>query len=163
MSTIKKQFLGLVAWLVVCFSASAVGAIASIQAKSFYGQLVQPFWAPPGWLFGPVWTILFGLMAVSVWLVWCSGGFRANVAVLVFFLIHLAVNALWSWLFFAWKLGAIAFANIVLLWLFIAVLVVCFIRIRLLAGLLLMPYLFWVGFALFLNYSLLKLNPLLLG
>ena len=74
----QRQILGLIGWLVVTFAASALGAVVSIQAKSFYSQLVQPAWAPPPWIFGPVWTILYALMAISAWLVWRSGGFRAN-------------------------------------------------------------------------------------
>ncbi len=74
----QKQILGLVAWLLVSFAASAVGAVASIHARSFYGQLIQPQWAPPGSVFGPVWTTLYVLMAIAAWLVWRTGGFRAH-------------------------------------------------------------------------------------
>lgn len=73
-----KQVLGLIGWLVLSFAASAVGAAASIQAQSFYGQLVQPSWAPPPWVFGPVWTVLFSLMAIAAWLVWRCGGIRRH-------------------------------------------------------------------------------------
>lgn len=96
----QRQILGLIGWLVVTFAASAVGAVASIQAKSFYSQLVQPAWAPPPWIFGPVWTILYALMAISAWLVWRSGGFYTNRAALSFFIVQLFLNSLWSWLFF---------------------------------------------------------------
>jgi benzodiazapine receptor len=98
----QRQILGLIGWLVVTFAASALGAVASIQAKSFYSQLVQPAWAPPPWIFGPVWTILYALMAISAWLVWRSGGFRTNRTALSLFIVQLLLNALWSWLFFAW-------------------------------------------------------------
>ena len=66
----QKQIMGLVGWLIVSFAASAVGAVASIQAKSFYSQLVQPDWAPPPEVFGPVWTVLYALMGIAAWLVW---------------------------------------------------------------------------------------------
>jgi benzodiazapine receptor len=95
----QRQILGLIGWLVVTFAASALGAVASIQAKSFYSQLVQPAWAPPPWIFGPVWTILYALMAISAWLVWRSGGFRTNRTALSLFIVQLLLNALWSWLF----------------------------------------------------------------
>jgi tryptophan-rich sensory protein len=151
------------AWLVVSYGASAVGAVASIQAKSFYGQLLQPAWSPPPWLFGPVWTVLYALMAIAAWLVWRSGGFRTHPIALALFLGQLILNALWSWLFFAWQLGAGAFADIVLLWMLIVATLVGFWRVRPLAGVLLLPYLLWVSFALALNYVLWQLNPQVLG
>ena len=159
----QKQILGLVGWLVVSFVASAVGAIASIQAKTFYGELAQPSWAPPASVFGPVWTILYALMAISAWLVWRSGGFRANRSALSLFLVQLALNALWSWLFFAWHLGAWAFVDIVVLWMLIVATLISFWRVRPLAGALLIPYLLWVSFAAALNYSVWQLNPQVLG
>ena len=159
----QRQILGLIGWLVVSFAASAVGAVASIQAKSFYSQLAQPAWAPPPWLFGPVWTVLYALMAIAAWLVWRSGGFRTNRIALSFFLVQLALNALWSWIFFAWHRGALAFADIVLLWVLIVATLVFFWRVRPLAGALLIPYLLWVSFASVLNYALWQLNPQVLG
>jgi len=159
----QKQMLGLVGWLAVSFAASAVGAVASIQAKSFYGQLVQPDWAPPPSLFGPVWTVLYALMGIAAWLVWRSGGFRTNRQALTLFLVQLGLNALWSWLFFAWHRGAFAFTDIVVLWLFIAATLVSFWRVRPLAGALLIPYLLWVSFAAVLNYFVWQLNPQVLG
>lgn len=159
----QKQTLGLFGWLAISYTASAIGAVASIQAKSFYSQLAQPAWAPPPSLFGPVWTVLYALMAIAAWLVWRSGGFRTNRIALSFFFGQLALNALWSWLFFAWHLGALAFAEIVLLWAFIVTTLVSFWRVRPLAGALLIPYLVWVSFASALNYSLWQLNPLILG
>ena len=159
----QKQFLGLIGWFAVSFAASAVGAMASIQAKSFYGQLVQPSWAPPAWLFGPVWTILYALMATAAWLIWRAGGLRANRVALSLFLLQLAFNALWAWLFFAWHLGALAFADIGLLWLLIVATLISFWRVSRLAGTLLVPYLLWVSFAAGLNYSVWQLNPGVLG
>ena len=158
-----RQILGLIGWFVVSFAASAVGAVASIQAKSFYSQLAQPTWAPPPWLFGPVWTVLYALMAIAAWLVWRSGGFRANRIALSLFLLQLALNALWTWFFFAWHHGALAFTDIVLLWVLIVATLVSFWRVRPLAGTLLIPYLLWVSFASVLNYSVWQLNPQVLG
>ena len=155
--------LGLIGWFIVSFAASAVGAVASIQAKSFYSQLAQPEWAPPAFLFGPVWTALYALMAIAAWLVWRSGGFRSNRFALSLFLVQLALNALWSWLFFAWQRGALAFVDIVLLWILIVATLVSFWRVRPLAGALLIPYLLWVSFASALNYTLWQLNPQFLG
>lgn len=158
-----KQTIGLFGCLAICFAASGIGVIASISAASFYAQLVQPHWAPPPSVFGPVWTILFALMGIAAWLVWRTGGFRANRSALSLFLLQLAVNALWSWLFFAWHRGDLAFADIMLLWLLIVATLVSFWRVRPLAGALLIPYLLWVSFAAALNFSMWQLNPQLLG
>lgn len=159
----RRQFAGLIAWLAVCFVAAAIGSIASIQAASFYAQLVRPEWAPPAAWFGPVWTVLYALMGVAAWLVWRVGGFRGARAALTVFLVQLALNALWSWLFFRWKLGAPAFIGIVLLWLLIVATLAAFWRIRKAAAALLVPYLLWVGFAAALSHSVWRLNPGALG
>lgn len=159
----QKQITGLIIWVLVCYATSAVGALASIQARSFYGQLVQPAWAPPGWVFGPVWTVLYALMAIAAWLIWRSGGINGNRAALALFVIQLVFNALWSWLFFAWHLGALALADVLLLWALIAVTIVLFWRKSPYAGILLIPYLLWVTFAAALNYAVWQLNPQALG
>lgn len=161
--SIRRQALGLAGWVLLCFTASAIGAIASVQAQSFYGQLVQPDWAPPAAVFGPVWTTLYALMAISAWLVWRSGGFATHPQALRLFVVQLGINALWSWLFFAWQQGALALIEVLCLWLCLLATLVMFWRIRPLAGLLLLPYLVWVSFAALLNYSLWQLNPELLG
>jgi len=158
----KIRYLALIGWLLLSFLVSAVGAAASIQAKSFYLVLTQPTWAPPSWVFGPVWTILYAMMAIAAWLVWRVGGFKKNFMALSFFLVQLALNALWSWLFFYWHSGSLAFVDIVLLWVFIVITLILFWRVRPLAGVLLIPYLLWVSFASALNYSLWQLNLIVL-
>ncbi len=151
--------MALLGWLLVTFAAAAVGAVASVEAREFYAQLQRPAWAPPGWLFGPVWTALFALMAVSAWLVWRRCGFtRAH----LLFLAQLVVNALWSWLFFAWQQGALAFVEALVLWLLIAGTAAAFWRLHRAAALLLVPYLLWVSFAVGLTYSVWQRNPGLL-
>lgn len=157
------QALGLAAWLAVSFITAAIGSIASVQAGPFYAALVRPDWAPPPDVFGPVWSILYALMGIAAWLVWRVGGFRAARAALVLFLVQLAVNALWSWLFFAWHLGALAFVDILLLWALVLATLVAFWRIRPWAGALLVPYLLWISFAAALNLSVWQLNPQVLG
>ena len=161
--TTQKQILGLLAWLVVSFIAAAIGGAASIQAGSFYTQLLRPDWAPPAAIFGPVWTVLYALMGISAWLVWRVGGFRAAKSALTLFLVQLAFNALWSWLFFGWRRGGLAFADILLLWALIIATLIFFWRIRPLAGALLVPYLLWVSFATALNYAVWQRNPQILG
>jgi len=159
----NQQVLGLVGWLLVSFAAAAIGSAASIQAGPFYAQLVRPEWAPPASVFGPVWTVLYALMGIAAWLVWRIDGFRGARTALTLFLVQLAVNALWSWLFFAWHLGAASFADIVVLWVLIVATMITFWRISRLAAALLVPYLLWVSFASVLNYYMWQLNPQILG
>jgi translocator protein len=158
-----KQFIGLVAWLVICFVVAGLGSAASVQAGSFYMELVRPDWAPPPSIFGPVWTALYATMGIAAWLVWRINGFRSARTALALFLVQLLLNALWSWIFFAWHLGALAFADIVLLWVLIVATLISFWRIQPLAGALLIPYLLWVSFASALNYSVWQRNTQMLG
>ena len=150
----------LAGWLAASFAAAALGAVATRQAPEFYAQLARPDWAPPGWLFGPVWTVLYALMGIAAWRVWRKAGFGSA---LYLFLAQLALNALWSWLFFAWRLGAAAFAEVVVLWALIAATLAAFLRIDRLAGALLLPYLLWVSFACALTYAVWRANPQVLG
>lgn len=159
----QKQILGLIGWLAVCFAASVIGAVASIDAGEFYTQLLRPGWAPPGAVFGPVWTALYALMGIAAWQVWRAGGLGANRLALGLFLAQLSLNALWSWLFFAWRLGGWAFVDVLLLLALIVATLVAFWRVRPDAGMLLVPYLLWVAFAAALNYSVWQLNPQALG
>jgi tryptophan-rich sensory protein len=159
----SKQILGLAGWLVITFVAAAIGGAASVNAGSFYTQLVLPEWAPPSWVFGPVWTVLYVVIGIAAWLVWRTDGFRAARGALMLFLAQLALNALWSWLFFGWHRGALAFADILLLWVLIIATLIAFWRVRALAGWLLVPYLVWVSFASALNYAAWQLNPQSLG
>lgn len=147
-------------WLLVAFAAAAVGAIASVDAASFYARLAKPSWAPPGWVFGPVWTTLYALMGIAAWLVWRAPGSRR--AALGLFVAQLAANALWSWLFFAWHRGALAAVEVLLLLGLIAATVMAFWRVSRLAALLMLPYLLWVGFASVLTWTVWRSNPGLL-
>lgn len=151
------QFLGLLGWLLVAFAAAAVGAVASVEAAVFYAQLSKPPWAPPGWLFGPVWSVLYFLMGVSAWLVWRTPGRKQGA--LALFGLQLAANALWSWLFFAWHRGALASVEVLVLLALIVWTVAAFWRISRAAAVLLVPYLVWVGFASSLTWSVWQRNP----
>lgn len=157
------QAIGLAAWLLVTFAAAAAGGFASARASAFYAELMRPFWAPPAWLFGPVWSTLYVLMGVSAWLVWRSRGFAGARAALLIFVAQLGANALWTWLFFVWRQGELAFAEILLLWAMIAATIVLFWRISRVAAALLVPYLAWVSFAAALTYAVWRRNPALLG
>jgi translocator protein len=159
----QKQIVGLMGWLIVSFIAAAIGGTASVHAGPFYAQLVRPDWAPPPSIFGPVWTVLYALMGIAAWLVWRVAGLRAAKFALIFFVLQLVFNALWSWFFFGWHRGGLAFADILLLWVSIVATLISFWRVRPLAGVLLVPYLLWVSFASALNYSIWQLNPQVLG
>lgn len=156
-----QEWSGLAGWLLLCFTAAALGAWGSSEAPTFYSSLDQPDWAPPGWLFGPVWTVLYTMQAVAAWLVWRERHSSGRYQAIGVFLIQLAVNALWSWLFFAWQLGALALFNILVMWLLIAIATLRFRRIQPLAAALLLPYLLWVSFAALLNASIWWRNPVL--
>ena len=158
-----RQGTGLLVWILISFAAAAVGGIASVQAGSFYLDLVRPAWAPPAWLFGPVWSVLYLLMAVAAWLVWRARGLVRARAALTLFVAQLVVNALWTWLFFVWHHAGWAFAEILLLWLLIVATMLAFSRTSQLAAALLLPYLVWVSFASALTFSLWQLNPGVLG
>ncbi len=159
------QWVALVGWILLAALAGAVGGLASINSREYYAGLAQPEWAPPGWVFGPVWTTLYVLMAIAAWLVWRtqvtagSGAARARRNGLWLFVAQLVLNALWTWLFFAWHKGALAFIEILVLWLAIALTSWQFARVRVVAGWLLVPYIAWVGFAAALTWAVWQANP----
>ena len=157
------QLPALAGWVVFTFVFAAIGAFATSQAGAFYQQLDRPAWAPPAWLFGPAWTALYALMAVAAWRVYRTASERSVRPELTLYVVQLALNALWSWLFFAWHNGPLAFAEIIVLWLAIAATIVAFGRRDRVAGLLLLPYIAWVTFAGALCYSIWQRNPGVLG
>jgi len=158
----RSALPSLLGWLVVSFAAAAIGAVPSLEAAVFYRELDRPDWAPPPSVFGPVWTVLYALMGIAAWRVWRVRGARLSQSALRLFLGQLGLNALWSWLFFGWRLGGFAFFDILILWVLIAATLVAFWRISRLAGALLVPYWLWVSFAAVLNYRIWQLNPALL-
>ncbi len=162
-TTLLRAAAGLAGWALIVAAAAVAGGIASAGAAEFYQRLDRPAWTPPVWAFGPVWSTLYTLMAIAAWLVWRERGFAGAPIALTVFLAQLALNALWSWLFFVWQAGALAVAEIALLWVLIVANLVLFWRVRRLAGLLLVPYLAWVTLAAALTLSLWQRNPQLLG
>lgn len=149
--------MGLCGWLLLSFAAAAPGELC--PPGEWYAALQKPSWNPPGWLFGPVWSMLYTMMAVAAWLVWRRGGFAAQGRPLRAFLAQLGLNALWTPLFFGLHWPCAAFAEILLLCLAIAWTIVVFGRVQRAAGWLLVPYLAWVCFAAVLNGTLCRLNP----
>ncbi len=154
----RREWLALGGWLLACYLTAAVGSVAGGPGP-WYQALDKPSFNPPSWVFGPVWTVLYAMMAVAAWLVWRRRGVGGRRTVLALFVVHLVLNAAWSWLFFGVQRPDLAFAEIVVLWAAILALVLLFWRIRPLAGALLLPYLAWVTFAAFLNYTLWQMNP----
>ena len=154
-----KSFIGLGGWALATFAAGGLGAIASRNAPTFYAQLAKPSWAPPSWLFGPVWTTLYVMMAASAWLVWRKAGWTGARGALWLFLVQLACNALWSWCFFAWRRGGLAFGEVVVLLALIVACIIAFARVHRVAAMLLVPYLAWVSFATALTFAVWRANP----
>jgi len=156
--------LAIVIKLIVClaltFSAAFIGSIFTRDAvNNWYATLNKPSFTPPDWLFGPVWTILYILMAISAFIVWQKG--LANPAVriaLTIYLIQLILNGFWSVIFFSLKLPWLAFIEIILLWSAIVFTILMFARVSIIAALLLVPYMLWVSFAAVLNFSIWLLN-----
>lgn len=155
-NTPGRGLLALAGWVLLCFAAASMGGL--FMPGDWYATLKKPSWNPPGWIFGPVWTALYAMMAVAAWLVWKQGGFKTQRRALTMFLVQLALNALWTPLFFGLHWTGVAFVEIVLLWLAIAATIAGFRPVSRLAAWLLAPYLAWVGFAAALNFKLWWLN-----
>ena len=147
----------MIGWLALCFAAA--GTPVFVSTGGWYVSLHKPWWNPPGWLFGPAWTLLYVLMAVAAWLVWREGGWKAQGRALGLFLVQWLLNKLWTPLFFGLHRPDLAFAEIILLWLAIAATLAAFWRVRKIAGVLLVPYLAWVSFAAVLNFTIWRMNP----
>jgi benzodiazapine receptor len=157
--SVGRSLLGLVAWVAACFGAAAIGSLFTSSAiPGWYADLNRPSWAPPNWLFGPVWTALYLMMAVAAWLIWRPGGFAGASGALILFGLQLAFNAAWSPLFFGLRSPGAAFAEIVVLWCLILATLIAFWRRLPVAGVLLLPYLLWVSFASALNFAIWRLN-----
>ncbi|WP_020524635.1 TspO/MBR family protein [Catelliglobosispora koreensis] len=149
------DWLALAAFAAAVIAVAAIGAIAVGGTAEQYNSLAQPSWAPPSWLFGPVWTVLYVMIALSGWLAWRKG---ASALVLTVYAAQLVLNAIWTPLFFGANRYGLAFADIVVLWILIVVTMVLFSRLSKLAAWLLAPYLLWVTFAAALNFSVWQLN-----
>jgi len=148
--------MALAGWLLLCFASASLGAF--FMPGEWYAALRKPAWNPPGWVFGPVWSVLYAMMAISAWLVWRQGGWGEQRKPLLIFLAQLALNAGWTPLFFGLQRPGIAFAEIIVLWLAIVCTIAAFWRVHRTAAWLLVPYLAWVSFAAVLNGSLWWLN-----
>lgn len=145
------------------FATAALGAMASVGAAEFYVRLTQPSWAPPARMFGPAWTLLYVMIGIAAWRVSLHSVSTERCRALILFFTQLVLNALWSWLFFAWKLGAWAMLDLVALFVTVLFTALNFWRINRPTGVLLLPYLAWLVFAGMPNWAIWSLNPALLG
>jgi tryptophan-rich sensory protein len=154
-----RPALMLIGFLLASFAAAAIGNVFTADGvRDWYPTLAKPTWTPPGWLFGPVWTVLYICIGVAGWLVWRRAGFAGARVAMIVFGVQLALNALWSVLFFGMRQPGWAFVEIVLLWIAIAGTIIAFWRHSRPASLLLAPYLLWVTFASALNFAIWQLN-----
>lgn len=146
----------------IIISIGAVFIVAYIASQfepgEWYQNLTRPAWTPPDWIFAPVWTALYLMMGLAAWLIWRQRGLKAAAKPLGFFLFQLILNGAWSWLFFGQHKIGFAFAEIVLLWIAIFITLILFWKRTAWAGILLLPYLVWVGFASVLNYAFWRMN-----
>ena len=148
--------LVLVGWLVLCLAAS--GTAIFVSTGGWYASLRKPVWNPPSWILGPVWTLLYVMMAVAAWLVWREGGWKKQSTPLGLFFFQWLLNVLWTPLFFGTHRMGIAYMEIVALWCVLAATLGLFWRVKTIAGILLVPYLIWVTFAAALNFTLWQMN-----
>ena len=153
----KNKFLTFILFLVITYSASLIGGLATINFKEpWYSLLNKPVFNPPDWIFAPVWTILYLMMTIAIWIFWHSKG-RDMPTVYIFF-IHLIFNTTWSIIFFVFHNLALALIILIGLILLIINLMFRFRRVNMLSFYMMIPYLLWCFFALILNFNLIALN-----
>ena len=161
MSSLYVRVTRLIAAVAICLFAGYIGSIFTMPAiPTWYAALAKPALNPPAWVFGPVWTVLYVLMGVALYLVWSKGWGHKSVQVATgIFAVQLFLNILWSYLFFGLQAPILALIEIALLWVAILMTVGAFYRVSVPAAALLVPYLLWVSFAAYLNYGIYALNP----
>ena len=155
-----NDVIKLVISIIACFAAAGIGSLFTFKAiPNWYAGLKKPSYTPPNWAFGPVWTALYLLMGISVFLVW-QKGLATNGALFAFILfwIQLVVNAIWSIVFFGKKSKGGGVITIIVLWLLIMVTMITSFRVSDWAGALLIPYIMWVSIASYLNIGIWLLN-----
>ncbi len=156
-----RETFRLISSLLIVLIIGSIGTLFTLpKITTWYASLMKPGWAPPNWLFGPVWTTLYILIGISLYLVWREGINRRDVQLALFvFSVQLILNLIWSIVFFGFESILGGFILIILLWLSILFNIIFFYRVSKSAGLLLLPYLLWVTIASYLNYAVYILNP----
>ena len=154
---LKNKFLSFILFALATYSASVIGGVATIEFKEpWYSLLIKPAFNPPGWVFAPVWTTLYLMMTIAIWIFWHSKNKDMNTVYLYF--IHLIFNTTWSIVFFIFHKILLALSVLIILILLIVVIMIRFKRVNIISFYLMIPYLLWCIFALSLNVSLLILN-----
>ncbi len=156
----SKEIFKLIVSILICQGAGIVGSVFTVPSiKTWYDALNKPSFGPPNAVFGPVWVTLFLMMGISLFLIWRQGSQVPGIKVaLTVFSVHLILNIIWSFLFFGLQSPRFAFIEIIVLWLAIALTIYLFYRISVISAVLLIPYILWVSFAAFLNFSIWQLN-----
>lgn len=155
----RQSWLSLIPFVLACLAAAAIGAGATRRSvKTWYPNLQRPSWTPPDWVFGPVWSTLYFMMALSSWLVWRDSPWTIARPALLLFVVQLILNALWSILFFGLRRPGPAFAEILILLTLIVATITAFLPLSFLAAWLLFPYAVWVAFASYLNFRIWQMN-----
>lgn len=155
----KINWLLLIGFVILCNLIGALGTLWTASDGDWYKNIIRPSFNPPSWIFGPVWTLLFTLMGISLYLVWVSPNSKIRTIALIIFAIHFVLNVLWSYLFFGLNNPLLAFIEILILLILIIITGIYFYKINKIAGYLFIPYVLWVSFASFLTYTIWRLNP----
>ena len=153
------RWITLLGWLALCFAVAGIsGSFTAHEVPGWYRTLIRPSFAPPDWVFGPVWTLLYALMAVAAWRISIAPASSTRNAALALFILQLALNFAWSLIFFRQHAIGAAFAEVLVLWAFIGGTTLIFSRLSPLAAWLMVPYWAWVSFASVLNWAFWRLN-----
>jgi tryptophan-rich sensory protein len=157
MNVLKNKFLSFLLFALITYSASAIGGMATIGFKEpWYSLLIKPSYNPPDWIFAPVWTTLYLMMTLAIWIFWHSK--NKNINTIYIYFIHLIFNTTWSVVFFIFHKIFLALVVLVILIFLIIVLIVRFKDVNMVSCYLMIPYLLWCCYALILNFSLFILN-----
>ena len=152
----KNKYLSLFFILLITFTASAIGGLVTSSFKEpWYSEIILPSYNPPSWIFGPVWTILYIMMSISIWKVWID---HNDKKILLIYFIHLFFNSIWSVIFFGFHSIGYALINLIIILTFIIILMKIYYNKNLLSFYLMVPYLLWSSYALILNTSIFLLN-----
>ena len=153
---LNNKYLSFTFIVLITFSASAIGGVVtSVYKEPWYSQIIQPFYSPPSWVFGPVWTTLYIFMSMAIWLNWVA--FKEK-RILIIYFVHLFFNAIWSVIFFGFHEILLAVFDLIIILIFIIWLMKIYYKNNKLSFLLMIPYLLWSSYALILNASILYLN-----
>lgn len=153
-----KKIWKLIISILIPFVASAIGSLFTANSISnWYVDLIKPSFNPPNWIFGPVWTMLYLLMGIALYLIWVKKS-KNNKPAFIAFGVQLFLNAMWSILFFGLKSPLYAFIEIIVLWVAILTTIIYFYKVNKTSAYLLIPYILWVSFAAILNLAILLLN-----